>query len=243
MCGVGSGRSSATDLEPKTGPWPTVGFCVYAALARRSSTRDSRRSPGSSGCAAGTPRLRDELAGRLIRRAALQSCLPEGVLMAGPAPFSGRCLGADLAWQVVILNRLVISLSALYRRKPSRRRMSESPRPAPPSGRSLPAGSSDCCGILPAGSSARAARRSAGGVLGYGRDGDRPLAKTPFVDSADGRHAGRRRRPDRVRSGGGAAGRGQRVVGVEPRRARGEPCEAAAGDAHSAGRGARPSLP
>jgi hypothetical protein len=43
--------------------------------------------------------------------------------MAGPAAFFGAMpFGADLAWQVVILNRLVLSLSALYRRGASGQR-------------------------------------------------------------------------------------------------------------------------
>jgi outer membrane lipoprotein SlyB len=43
-------------------------------------------------------------------------------LLTGPASFFGSMpFGADLAWQVVVLNRLVLSLAALYGRAPSGR--------------------------------------------------------------------------------------------------------------------------
>jgi hypothetical protein len=97
---------------------------MYAALARavldeadagRAASevaRLRRRHPRAS---------RDELATRLIRRAALQ-CASAGALLTGPAAFFGSMpFGADLAWQVVALNRLVLSLAAVYGRPPSGR--------------------------------------------------------------------------------------------------------------------------
>jgi hypothetical protein len=57
---------------------------------------------------------RDELAARAIRKAAFQ-CAAAGGLLAGPASFFGAMpFGADLAYQAVTLNRLVLSLAALY---------------------------------------------------------------------------------------------------------------------------------
>jgi hypothetical protein len=57
---------------------------------------------------------RDELAARAIRRAAFQ-CAAAGGLLAGPAAFFGAMpFGADLAYQAVTLNRLVLSLAAIY---------------------------------------------------------------------------------------------------------------------------------
>ncbi|HKD16273.1 MAG TPA: hypothetical protein VKG23_00290, partial [Thermoanaerobaculia bacterium] len=48
---------------------------------------------------------RDELATRVIRRAALQCAVAGGVL-AGPAAFFGAVpFGADLAYQALVLNR------------------------------------------------------------------------------------------------------------------------------------------
>ena len=95
---------------------------MYAALARAvldqadagraaaQVARLRRRHPRAS---------KDELAQRLIRRAALQ-CGGAGALLTGPAAFFGSMpFGADLAWQVVVLNRLVLSLAALYGRPPS----------------------------------------------------------------------------------------------------------------------------
>lgn len=62
---------------------------------------------------------RDELAGRLIRRAALQ-CAAASALMTGPAAFFGAMpFGADLAYQTAALNRLVLALAALYGHPPS----------------------------------------------------------------------------------------------------------------------------
>ncbi len=95
---------------------------MYAALARavldeggvrRAASeveRLRRRHPRAS---------RDELAERLIRRAALQ-CACAGALLTGPAAFFGSMpFGADLAWQIVALNRLVLGLAALYGRTPT----------------------------------------------------------------------------------------------------------------------------
>jgi len=59
---------------------------------------------------------KDELAGRLIRRAALE-CASAGVLMTGPAAFFGaKPFGAGLAWQILALNRLVLALGTVYGR-------------------------------------------------------------------------------------------------------------------------------
>lgn len=95
---------------------------MYAAIARavldEASTeraaseveRLKRRHPRAS---------RDELAGRLVRKAAIQ-CGAAGALLTGPAAFFGSMpFGADLAWQVVALNRLVLGLAALYGRAPT----------------------------------------------------------------------------------------------------------------------------
>jgi len=58
---------------------------------------------------------RDELARRLIRRTALQ-CGAAGFAWTAPAAyFGGMPLGPELAYQVVAMNRLVLSLAALYR--------------------------------------------------------------------------------------------------------------------------------
>ncbi len=57
---------------------------------------------------------RDELAERLIRRAALQ-CAAAGGLLAGPAAFFGAVpFGADLTFQAVTIHRLVLGLASLY---------------------------------------------------------------------------------------------------------------------------------
>jgi hypothetical protein len=90
---------------------------VYTALARailddanrlragRDVERLRERHPRAS---------RDELAARVMRRAALQ-CAAAGGLLAGPAAFFGALpFGAGLAYQAVALNRLVLSLAALY---------------------------------------------------------------------------------------------------------------------------------
>jgi len=95
---------------------------MYAAIARavldetmteRAVTeveRLRRRHPKAS---------RDQLADRLVRRAAVQ-CGAAAALLTGPAAFFGSVpFGADLAWQVVVLNRLVLVLAALYGRVPS----------------------------------------------------------------------------------------------------------------------------
>jgi hypothetical protein len=90
---------------------------MYAALARavldgshrvkagEDLERLRRRYPRAS---------RDELARRAIRRTALQ-CAAVGGLMAGPAAFFGALpFGADLAYQALALNRMVLVLAALY---------------------------------------------------------------------------------------------------------------------------------
>jgi hypothetical protein len=97
---------------------------VYTALARavldetdrervaEEVRRLRRRHPKAS---------RDELAGRLIRKAALRCAAASGILT-GPAAFFGAMpFGADLAYQAVALNRLVLSLAALYGHAPSGR--------------------------------------------------------------------------------------------------------------------------
>ena len=57
---------------------------------------------------------RDELATRVIRRAALQ-CAAAGGVLAGPAAFFGAVpFGADLAYQALVLNRMVLTLARLY---------------------------------------------------------------------------------------------------------------------------------
>jgi len=90
---------------------------VYAALAKailddanreragRDLERLRERHPRAS---------RDQLAARVIRRAALQ-CAAAGGLLAGPAAFFGAMpFGADLAYQAVVLNRMVLTLARLY---------------------------------------------------------------------------------------------------------------------------------
>src|SRR5215813_7338761 len=90
---------------------------MYAALARavlddshriqagQELERLRRRHPRSS---------KDDLARRTIRRAALQ-CAAAGGLMAGPAAFFGALpFGADLAYQALALNRMVLVLAAIY---------------------------------------------------------------------------------------------------------------------------------
>jgi len=90
---------------------------VYAALAKailddanreragRDLDRLRERHPRAS---------RDELAARVIRRGALQ-CAAAGGLLAGPAAFFGAMpFGADLAYQAVVLNRMVLALARLY---------------------------------------------------------------------------------------------------------------------------------
>jgi hypothetical protein len=76
-----------------------------AAVAERVE-RLKRRHPKAS---------RDELANRLIRSAALQ-CGGAGLVWSGPAAFFGSMpLGPDLGFQVAVMNRLILSLAAVYR--------------------------------------------------------------------------------------------------------------------------------
>ena len=97
---------------------------MYAALARAvlDETNAGRAAEDVERLRRRHPRAsRDELAGRLIRRASLQ-CASAGALLTGPASFFGSMpFGADLAWQVVALNRLVLSLAAVYGRRPTGR--------------------------------------------------------------------------------------------------------------------------
>jgi hypothetical protein len=97
---------------------------MYAALARAvlDETDAGRAAEDVARLRRRHPRAsRDEIAARLIRRAALQ-CAAAGALLTGPAAFFGAMpFGADLAWQVVSLNRLVLSLAALYGRRPTGR--------------------------------------------------------------------------------------------------------------------------
>jgi hypothetical protein len=90
---------------------------MYAALAR--AVLDES---GAVRAASDVERLRrkhprasrDELAARVIRRAAFQ-CAAAGGLLAGPGAFFGAMpFGPDLAYQAMTLNRLVLSLSAIY---------------------------------------------------------------------------------------------------------------------------------
>jgi hypothetical protein len=91
---------------------------MYAALARAVLDESHRQRAGME-----IERLRerypkasrDELAEKVIRRAAMQ-CAAAGALLAGPAAFFGAVpFGADLAYQAVSLNRMVLSIAALYR--------------------------------------------------------------------------------------------------------------------------------
>jgi len=78
---------------------------AHRMRAREDLERLRRRHPRAS---------KDEIARRVIRRAALQ-CAAAGGLLAGPAAFFGAVpFGADLAYQAVALNRMVLSLAALY---------------------------------------------------------------------------------------------------------------------------------
>jgi hypothetical protein len=57
---------------------------------------------------------RDAIASRLIHRAA-RRCAAGGALLSAPAAFFGGLpFGLDLTYQVVVLNRLVLSLAVLY---------------------------------------------------------------------------------------------------------------------------------
>jgi hypothetical protein len=97
---------------------------MYQALAR-AVLDDADRQRAASAVA----RLRrrhpraskHELSGRLVRDAALR-CAAAGALLTGSASFFGSVpFGAGLAYQVVALNRLVLSLAALYGAAPSPR--------------------------------------------------------------------------------------------------------------------------
>ena len=62
---------------------------------------------------------REALASRLIHRTALQ-CAAGGALLSGPAAFFGGLpWGLDLSYQVVAMNRMVLSLALLYGRDSS----------------------------------------------------------------------------------------------------------------------------
>jgi hypothetical protein len=90
---------------------------MYAALAKAvlDDTNRRRASEQVERLRQRHPRAsRDELAARLIRRAALQ-CAAAGGLLAGPASFFGAMpFGVDLAYQAVVLNRMVLGLAAVY---------------------------------------------------------------------------------------------------------------------------------
>ena len=90
---------------------------MYATIARAVLDESHRRRAGME-----VERLReryprasrDELAEKVIRRAAVQ-CAAAGALLAGPAAFFGAMpFGADLAYQAVWLNRMVLALSEIY---------------------------------------------------------------------------------------------------------------------------------
>jgi hypothetical protein len=90
---------------------------MYAALARAVLDDTNRAS-----AAVRVERLRkrhprasrDELASRLIRTTAWQ-CASAGLAWSGPAAFFGSMpMGPDLGFQIVALNRLVLSLAAVY---------------------------------------------------------------------------------------------------------------------------------
>lgn len=98
---------------------------MYAAIARAVLDESHRQRAGME-----VERLReryprasrDELAEKVIRRAALQ-CAAAGALLAGPAAFFGAMpFGADLAYQAVWLNRMVLSIAAIYREDDARSR-------------------------------------------------------------------------------------------------------------------------
>jgi len=90
---------------------------MYAALARAVLDDTNRHRAGREvrRLRERYPRAsRDELAARVIRRAALQ-CAAAGGLLAGPAVFFGAMpFGAGLAYQAVALNRLVLALAEIY---------------------------------------------------------------------------------------------------------------------------------
>ena len=92
---------------------------MYASLARAVLAEADRGR-----AAADVERLRqrypraskDEIARRLVRRAAFQ-CASAGALLTGPAAFFGSMpVGPGLAYQIVALNRLVLALAVLYGR-------------------------------------------------------------------------------------------------------------------------------
>ncbi len=64
---------------------------------------------------------RDDLARRLIRRTALKCAAASGLLTGPAAFFGGMPFGADLAFQTVALNRLVLALGTLYAHAPTPR--------------------------------------------------------------------------------------------------------------------------
>jgi hypothetical protein len=149
---------------------------MYAALAR--AVLDEA---GADRAASDIQRLRrrhpraskDELAERLIRRSALQ-CASAGALLTGPAAFFGAMpFGADLAWQVVALNRLVLGLAALYGRSPSARERAVGVAAAAGAGIGSEVLRQGLVRVLRQAAPRRSAARTAlgaiaGGALGYG---------------------------------------------------------------------------
>ena len=95
---------------------------MYAALARAvlDGAHRDRAAADVEKLRRVHPRAsRDELSRRLIRRAALR-CALAGAVWTGPGAFFGALpFGADLAYQILALNRLVLALSALYSGEPS----------------------------------------------------------------------------------------------------------------------------
>lgn len=92
---------------------------MYAALARAVL---AEADPGRADAEVERLRKRypraskDEIGRRLVRRAAVQ-CATAGALLTGPAAFFGSMpAGPGLAYQIVVLNRLVLALAALYGR-------------------------------------------------------------------------------------------------------------------------------
>jgi hypothetical protein len=92
---------------------------MYAALARAvlAEADRGRASADVERLRRKYPRAsKDEIARRLVRRAAVQ-CASAGALLTGPAAFFGSVpVGPGLAYQIVALNRLVLALAALYGR-------------------------------------------------------------------------------------------------------------------------------
>ncbi len=201
------------------------------AVARRAASdieRLRRRHPRAS---------KDELAERLIRRAALQ-CASAGALLTGPAAFFGAMpFGADLAWQVVALNRLVLGLAALYGRRPSARDRAAGVAAAAGAGIGSEVIRQGLVRVLrraaPRGSAARTALGAlAGGALGYGAAlAIGRYAKQAFAaggcsrrsagrcDEPRRRRGRRRRRADRLRARGRARAAGSRGRRRRARRA------------------------